>query len=84
MGAECVFVLIMLYPQTNYGHDNYQGAPAQAANAAYKQSGLESTLNAYFDRQAERVPAEYKKLVMKIAPVAQMIIKQRIELQYDF
>lgn len=52
-----------------------------AQSAMYKQLGIENYLTAYAE---SLVSAEYRKYIEHIAPIAETIKRQRLELKWDF
>lgn len=80
--TETFLTILMFIPLTDYTKSS--DASRAAAEAAYKQLGLETKVNEFFHGQVEKLPAEYKEIGNKVLPAANLIINRRIELRYEF
>ena len=63
---------------------NYDEAGHKAAEAAYKQTGLEENVNKFIDKQKDKMPNEFKTIGGILYPVIKTITTQRVEVKYEF
>lgn len=64
--------------------DNYPEAFQKIGEAMYIQSGLDIIVDKNIRYYQERMPPYCKKTLEIITPIIDTIIKQRVELRYEF
>jgi hypothetical protein len=62
----------------------YEEAAQKAGEAFYVQSGLNSIVDNNVREIQEKLPPYCKKTLDVIVPIVDIIVKQRIELKYEF
>lgn len=76
-------MLISLYPI--YGiTGEYEDAAQKTAEALYIQTGLNKIVDDNVRKYQERLPPYCKKTLDFIVPVIDTLVKQRVELRYEF
>lgn len=64
--------------------DNYQEAGQKALEAWYSQSETRNIVQYKLELYQEKLPKEYKKTLAIILPLVDTLIKQRVEVTYEF
>ena len=52
-----------------------------ASMAAFKQFGIEDNINEYLRK---KVPKQYQEMAAKIAPILDIVVRQRVEVKWKF
>jgi hypothetical protein len=77
--AKRIVILLLIPALANAGAE--EEAMKKAATAAYKQSGMEATLDQFLNAN---IPKEHKILISKMTAVITMLIDKRIYLTWDY
>ena len=64
--------------------NNYEDAVQKASEAFYVQSGLNKIVEQNVNDLRDRLPPYCKKSLEVIVPIVDTIVKQRVELRYEF
>jgi hypothetical protein len=64
--------------------NNYQEAGQKALEAWYAQSETRNIIQYKLELYQEKLPKEYKKTLAIVIPLVDTLIKQRVEVTYEF
>lgn len=70
--------------ETAEGSNNYSEATQKAGEALYIQTGIDDIVRENIRRVEEKLPPYCKKSLEIIVPIVDTVIKQRIEIRYEF
>lgn len=81
---KAVFLLALLSSGYCRAYNNYDEAAQKAAEAYYVQSGLSTIVDTNVKELQKNLPEYCKKTLDVIVPIVDTIVKQRVELKYEF
>lgn len=84
MKVLIILLLLIKSVIVNAEPNNYKAAFHTATEAAYIQTGSKEIVEKKIEDIKKNIPQEYKKLIDLIGPIMDTIVKQRIEVTYDF
>lgn len=87
MRLSSLFIIIQLLCSVSFGEGYASNAEAEvdakraAAEALYKQTGVEKSLTEYAEK---RIPDKYKPIIGKVTTVVRVIVSQKVEYKWSF
>lgn len=83
--TKCLFFISLIsFCYCNANDSEYQEATQKASEAFYVQSGLNVIVDRNVKELEEKLPPYCKKSLAFIVPIVDTIVKQRVELKYEF
>lgn len=79
-----LILLSLLSPECFAEAQDYNEAAQKAVEAWYVDSSVRQVVQYKLELYQEKIPKKYKKTLEIILPLVDTIIKQRVELKYEF